>query len=146
MHRNFKISSRSHHGVVFIAELGRVCDGAPVSIREIAGRLELPEKYLEELVRALRAAGLVVSSRGRTGGYRLARQPREITMGEVVRALEGPIVLAHCLDAQTDDACPHEQSCVSRSFFQRLQQTIEQELDHMTLADIATAHAKTASP
>jgi Rrf2 family transcriptional regulator, cysteine metabolism repressor len=136
LHRNFKISSRSHHGVVFIAELSRTRDGRPMSVREIAQRMELSEKYLEELVRALRGAGLVTSLRGRSGGYRLAKEPNEITMGEIVRALEGPVVLAHCQDSQADIVCPKEGACASKHFFKRLKQTIDTELDGMTLHDL----------
>ncbi|MDO8463002.1 MAG: Rrf2 family transcriptional regulator [bacterium] len=137
LHRNFKISSRSHHGVVFITELSRAEGDRPVSVRVIAQRMGLSEKYLEELVRALRAAGLVSSMRGRTGGYRLSKAPNAMTMGEIVRALEGPVVLAHCQDAGADAACPQEGTCASKKFFQRLKQTIDTELDRMTLQDFS---------
>lgn len=142
--RNFRISSRSHHGVVFMSELARSPVDRPTSIREIAVRMFLSEKYLEELVRALRSAGLVVSARGRSGGYRLAKPATELAMGEIVRALEGPVVLAACQDATAASPCPHASACASRHFFARLQRAINTELDAMTLADLATAGATVA--
>lgn len=141
--RHFRISSRSHHGVVFVAYLARDANGRPVSIREVAEQMYLSEKYLEELVRVLRHAGIVVSVRGRSGGYRLAREARAITMGEVVRALEGPVVLAHCQDPHAAGPCPKAGTCVSRHFFARLKGAIEREIDAITVADLVTMQSST---
>lgn len=135
--RHFRISSRSHHGVVFVAHLAQATHGKPVSIREVAHTMHLSEKYLEELVRALRDAGIVVSSRGRSGGYRLAKPADTITMAEVISALDGPVVLAHCQDPHASTPCPKEGMCASRPFFARLKGVIEQELETTTVADLA---------
>lgn len=134
--RYFRISSRTHHGVVLVTELAHG-GGRPRSIRAIARHMHLSEKYLEELAGVLRTSGIITSTRGRAGGYRLARDPNAITMGDVVRALDGPVVLAHCQDSAATDPCPAAAHCRSRPFFSRLQQRLNHELDAMTLAELA---------
>jgi len=137
--RYFRISSRSHHGLVFLAELAREsATGKPLSIRSVAKEMHLSEGYLEELVRCLRAGGIVRSARGRRGGYVLAKPLEHITMGEAVRLLDGPVILAHCQDATAGASCPAEGRCVSRHFFGKLKTAIDRELDSTTLADLVS--------
>lgn len=135
--RYFRISSRSHHGLLFVAELARQelrPGAAPISIRSVAEQLGISEKYLEELVAALRGASIVRGTRGRGGGYRLAKPSAQLTMGEVVRALEGPIVLAACQDPKVQ--CPHAARCTTKHFFGRLKRAIDGELEGMTVHDL----------
>jgi Rrf2 family cysteine metabolism transcriptional repressor len=139
--RYFRISSRSHHGLVFVTELARLRQGfggqaKPTSIREIARKMHLSEGYLEELVRCLREAGIVRSARGRSGGYVLAKPLEQVTMGEIIRLLDGPVMFAHCQDAAAAGPCPSEGHCASRHFFGKLKTAIDRELDSTTLADL----------
>src|SRR2546430_12002318 len=87
----FHVSTRGEYGMRLMVELGKDWGQGTVSLHAVAEGEDLPEAYLEQLVAALRKAGLVNGKRGGGGGYVLAREPREITAGDVVRALEGPI-------------------------------------------------------
>lgn len=89
-------STKAEYGVRLMVELGRKHEASAVSLAEIAQEENLPLAYLEHVVARLRRAGLVTSQRGAHGGYRLARDPKEINMAEVVQALEGMIVPMEC--------------------------------------------------
>src|SRR5438552_13721953 len=87
----FHVSTRGEYGMRLMVDLARHFGEGTVSLHAVATREQLPEAYLEQLVASLRKAGLVHGKRGAGGGYTLARDPREITAGDIVRALEGPI-------------------------------------------------------
>src|SRR3989338_3875479 len=95
--RFFRISSRSHHGLVFVTELMRA-HGTPerTSIRAVAEKIGISDGYLEEIAACLRTSGLIRGARGRSGGYVLARDPATVTMGDIIRVLDGPGGLAPC--------------------------------------------------
>ena len=95
-------STKAEYGVRVMVELARGIDGEPVPLAEIAARGGLPLAYLEHLVARLRKAGLVDSRRGSRGGYMLARPAREITMAEIVEALEGSIAPIECISQGPD--------------------------------------------
>lgn len=137
--RYFRISSRSHHGLVFVTEIAKVtASKRPVSIRTIANAVGISEGYLEEIAACLRASGIIRGSRGRGGGYVLAKEADAITMGEIVRALDGAVVFAHCQDPEAKGPCPSEPTCASRRFFGRLKSAIDRELDGVTLHELTT--------
>ena len=109
-----------------------------VALHAVAAREDLPEAYLEQLVAALRKAGLVNGKRGAGGGYVLAREPREITAGDVVRALEGPIEPQICTaEGEAILNCVREPDCGTRAVWLKLQDSIAKALDGMTLAELA---------
>ncbi|OLE77712.1 MAG: hypothetical protein AUG02_00930 [Chloroflexi bacterium 13_1_20CM_2_70_9] len=109
-----------------------------MSLHTIAEGEDLPEAYLEQLVAALRKAGLVNGKRGAGGGYTLARAPGQITAGDVVRALEGPIEPQICTaEGEAVVNCIHEPDCGTRLVWLKLQTTIAKALDGMTLAELA---------
>ncbi len=122
-----------------MVDLARHWGQGTVSLHAVAQREDLPEAYLEQLVASLRRAGLVNGKRGAGGGYVLAREPRAITAGDVVRALEGPIEPQICT-AEGDPVvnCVREPDCGTRAVWLKLQSTIAQALDSMTLAELAT--------
>ena len=133
--RYFRISSRSHHGLVFVTELAKAhARGERMSVRAIARRTHISEGYLEELAARLREDGIIRGSRGRGGGYVLSRPATEITMGEIVRLLDGPVVFAACQDPMAARRCPVKRRCASRRFFWRLKAVIDRELDATALA------------
>jgi len=121
-----------------MVDLARHFGGGSVSLHAVAEREQLPEAYLEQLVAVLRRAGLVNGKRGAGGGYTLAREPGQITAGDVVRALEGPIEPQVCT-AEGDPVlnCVREQGCGTRLVWLKLQSTIATALDGMTLAELA---------
>lgn len=134
----FHVSTRGEYGMRLMIDLARHWGQGSVSLHAVAKREDLPEAYLEQLVAALRRAGLVTGKRGAGGGYTLARDPQEITAGHIVRALEGPIEPQICT-AEGDPVvnCVRENDCGTREVWLRLQSTIASALDSMTLADLA---------
>lgn len=136
----YGISSRGEYGVRAMVALGRAYGAKPLPLVEIARRESLPAAYLEQVMALLRRAGLVVSHRGAHGGYTLARPPTEIRMGEVVRALEGPIAPMICASEEPgDQACVYEDGCGTRVLWLRLRDSIASVLDSTTLADLVRA-------
>src|SRR5437763_11079895 len=121
-----KVSTRVHDGLRAMTELGRSYrNDRLLSIAEIARSEGLPLAYLEQLVGELRRAGLVEGTRGVRGGYRLARAPEAITVGEVYRILEGEVAPVECTaEDYLPGACGREQVCLSRSIWDRVQHAI----------------------
>src|SRR5437764_1048128 len=133
-----KVSTRVHYGLRAMTELARSFGaGRLVSISEIARSEDLPLAYLEQLMGELRRAGLVEGTRGVRGGYRLARQPSAITVGDVYRILEGEVAPVECTaEDYLPGACVRESACLSRSIWQRVQSAILGVLDATTLDDL----------
>ncbi len=122
-----------------MVQLARHFGTGPASLAGIAAEEDLPRAYLEQLVVSLRDAGLVASTRGAHGGYELTRAPETIPMGEVLRALEGPIAPMMCA---TDDPehgllCDRSARCTVNVLWVRVRDAISDALDSMTLADLA---------
>ena len=111
----------------------------PTSVRDIAERTGLPQPYLEQILLALKGAGLVRSKRGVGGGYVLARPAAEITLGEVVSAVDGPIVVGDFGRPHEDGACDHEGQCVLLGVWADVGRTMRAHLDSYTLADMVDA-------
>jgi Rrf2 family protein len=121
-----------------MTQLARSYHSGLLSLTEIARAEQLPLAYLEQLVGELRRAGLVEGTRGLHGGYRLSRAPEAITVGNVYRVLEGPIAPVECTaEDYRPGSCSLENGCLSRSVWQRVQESILQVLDSTTLADLA---------
>lgn len=110
----------------------------PIPLKQIAERQLVSEHYLEQLMAALRKAGLVTSKRGAYGGYELASAPDEIAIGEIVRVLEGPITPLECLDSSsgTGPYCGRPEQCVLRGLWKSLQDSMTAVLDNTTLDDL----------
>ena len=142
----FHVSTRGEYGMRLMVDLARHWGDGSLSLRAVADREQLPEAYLEQLVAALRKSGLVVGKRGAGGGYVLAREPREISAGDIVRALEGPIEpQICCAEGEPIVNCVLEQNCGTRAVWVRLQGTIARALDSMSLADLAASPAAAAA-
>ena len=120
-----------------------VDDGA-VTLKELAKRNNIPMKFLEQIFLALRNAGVVRSRVGAQGGYHLARLPKEITLGEVIRVLDGTIAPVGCVSqiAYEPCTCPDMETCALRAAMNRVRDAIVGVVDTMSLAD-ALAQAKT---
>ncbi|MBR3503233.1 MAG: Rrf2 family transcriptional regulator [Clostridia bacterium] len=129
-----KLSTRSRYGIHAMYDLACFAAGEPQPIKAIAERQKIPEAYLEQLIGPLRRSGLVKSVRGAQGGYLLARAPEEITVGAVMRALEGDINLVDCL--AEEDACERAGSCAARIVWRRVNDGLRQIVDGITLRDI----------
>lgn len=133
-----KLSTRSEYGLRAMVDLAMRHGEGPVSLRSIAERQDISEHYLEQLMSSLRKAGLITSSRGAQGGYELARPPKETSVGDIVRVLEGPIAPLECADETlaTVGGCDKKERCVSRIVWCRLRDSIAQVLDSTTLEDL----------
>jgi Rrf2 family transcriptional regulator, cysteine metabolism repressor len=136
-------STKAEYGIRVMAHLAKSDAGKPISLGSIADAEGLPLAYLEHLVQRLRKAELVESRRGAHGGYTLAREAEDITMAEVVRALEGDIAPIECISADPDGTlvCVRDgqatEPCPTKLLWTRVQGSIVRTLNEMTLADLA---------
>ena len=108
----------------------------PTSVRDVAERTGLPQPYLEQILLALKGAGLVRSKRGVGGGYVLARSPAAITLGQIVSAVEGPIVAGDFGEPHQNGACDHEGQCVLLAVWAEVGAQMRSQLDSYTLDDM----------
>ncbi len=132
-----KVSTRGDYASRALVSLAlQPDDTGPTSVRDIAERTGLPQPYLEQILLALKGAGLVHSKRGVGGGYTLARQPEKITLGEIVSAVDGPIALGDFGEPHQNGACDHEGQCVLLAVWAGISGRIRTHLDSFTLADI----------
>ena len=131
-----------------MVQLARRHGSGPASLAEIALDEDLPRAYLEQLVISLREAGLVTSTRGAHGGYELARDPGHIAMGDVLRALEGPIAPMICAseDPEHEAVCDRTARCTVNILWIRVRDAIAGALDSLTLADLLPSLPLTAGP
>lgn len=111
----------------------------PVSLKYIAEKQNLSDQYLEQIFSTLRRAGLVKSIRGAQGGYLLSRDAAKITVGDILRVLEGPIAPSDCvLDEETD--CKRSGNCVTQLVWEKIKESIESVVDSITLQDMLEDH------
>ena len=129
-----KLSTRGRYGIHAMYDLAAHGGAGPVPIKAISEREGVPEAYLEQLMGQLKRAGLVSSTRGAQGGYALARPACEISVGEVLRTLEGGLDLVDCLTEE--DACGKACACPSRIVYQKLRDGLNQLADSITLQDM----------
>jgi Rrf2 family protein len=135
-------STKAEYGVRLMVELGRQPGSMPISLSSVAEAERLPLSYLEHLVAKLRKAGLVTSTRGAHGGYRLAKPAGEITMDAVVEALEGQIAPMECFHDAPDGKvlCSHEDdgdhACATKLLWTRVQGGVSKALSGTTLAEL----------
>jgi Rrf2 family iron-sulfur cluster assembly transcriptional regulator len=130
-----KLSNKGRYGVRALFDIAFHSDGGPTQIKDIAEREVIPVRFLEQIFQELRRAGLVGAKRGPRGGYLLARPAEEIRLGDVVRALEGPISIA-ARPARTTTKVAKSVSDVTEAVFHELSARIEQCFDAVTIADM----------
>jgi Rrf2 family protein len=131
-----KLSTKGKYGVRAVFEIARCYGKGPISIKEIADRQGISLSYLEQIVYRLGKAGLIESVRGPAGGYLLARKPAELTIGDIVRVLEGPIALTHCLEPGEASDCHQTDDCVARMVWAKVGAKLEEALDSISFEDL----------
>jgi Rrf2 family protein len=135
------LSRKSKYGLKALLVLGQEAGRGPVAISELADRDAIPKKFLEAILLELKRHGIVDSKKGQGGGYFLRRPPTEITFGEVVRILEGPLATVSCV-SQTAymkcSECIDEETCGVRIAMKEVRDATARILDNTTLADINT--------
>lgn len=133
-----KVSTRGDYASRALLSLAlHADDGRPNSVRDIAERTALPQPYLEQILLALKGAGLVRSKRGVGGGYVLARPPEEITLAEIVGAVDGPIAAGDFGAPHADGACDHEGQCVLLAIWGDVSTRMRSLLTSISLTDLA---------
>lgn len=148
-----KLTSRGDYAVRALLELALSPPDRPTSLATVAERTGIPFKYLEQIFKSLRAARLVRARRGKFGGYTLARPAAEITVGEVIRLLDGPLAPTGCASRTRHQPCPTylcpaEDSCVLRGMWVEVRDAIAEVVDRTTFEDLAERQRATlpASP
>ena len=135
-----RFTKRADYGLMAIHYIA-INDGfGAVSAKRIAEEFAIPPELMAKILQKLAKQRLIVSTNGPKGGYTLARRPTEITVGQVIRALEGPINIVSCLE---DADCPQMQKCNLRRPVQKIQAAISQVLDTMSLAELTSADVPT---
>src|SRR3979490_1313580 len=129
---------RSDYGAHAVIELARRAGQGPVQCAEIAASQKIPESYLDQLLSSLRRVGIVRSVRGPHGGHELARDPRQLTLGDIVTALEGPVVpLAFVNEASADaEGADWWAACAVRNAWLAATEASQRVLDQTTIQDL----------
>lgn len=132
------LSRKTKYGLRALLLLAREYERGPVLISELAERERIPKKFLELILLQLKNAGVLHSRKGKGGGYALAKAPREIMMGRIVRVLEGPLAPVPCVSEtayHTCDECGDEATCAIRLVMKQVRDAIADILDHTSLQE-----------
>lgn len=139
-----KLSTKGRYGLRALIDLAVHSEEEAVSIGSVSARQGISESYLEQLVGKMRRAGLVVSIRGAQGGYRLAKAAEEISVGDILRALEGSLDAVECPGLQEEQGCEEADFCVAKYVWQRINDSITDAVEGITLAQLVEESKKAA--
>lgn len=132
-----KLSTKGRYGLRALVDLAVYSEDRPVSISEIAKRQDISIRYLEQLLAKLKKAGIVKSIRGAQGGYLMAKSTEEVSVGDVLRILEGDLVLVECTELTgASKSCIGSRYCVTKSVWKKINDSIEQTVDSILLKDL----------
>ena len=141
-----KLSTKGRYGLRALIDLAQYSEKTPVSITSISARQNLSERYLEQLMSMLKKAGLVRSVRGAGGGYVLAQPADRISVGDVLRALEGSLEPVDCAGLDPEGGCKAADSCVTKYVWQRINESINQTVDEIMLSRLVEESRKKCGP
>lgn len=130
-----KISTKGRYALRFMLDLAIYGNGRYLPLKEVSARQEISLKYLEQIVAQFGKQGFLDSVRGPQGGYRLARDPKDYTVGEILRCSEGSLAPVACLE-HDPNTCPRQAVCGTLPFWRGLKRTIDEYVDGVTLADL----------
>lgn len=131
-----KLSNKGRYAVRALFDIAFYNEGRPTQVKDIAERQSIPPRFLEQIFQDLKRSGIVGSKRGPQGGYSLARRASDIRLGDIVRALEGPIVLGEREAGARRAAAATEARRVSETIFRELSTRVEACFDAVTIADM----------
>ena len=131
-----RFTKRADYGLMAIHYIAVHEEAGTVSAKRIAGEFRIPPELLAKILQRLAREGLILAQAGPKGGYVLTRRPAAIMVGEVIRALEGPIRIVECYEEASD--CPQMERCNLRKPVQKIQAAISQMLDTMSLAELTS--------
>jgi Rrf2 family iron-sulfur cluster assembly transcriptional regulator len=129
----FRVSERNHFGLIFMTQLAALPEGGFLTVKDAAEDMGMSEGYLEEIASSLKKHRLIAGRQGPGGGYRLAKDAKEISAKEIVEALEGPVSLVPCMD---NHICPVASKCKSKKLWGFLQKDVVETLANTTLSQI----------
>lgn len=135
-----KISTKGRYALRLMLDVALNSKGEAVSLRDVAKRQEISDKYLEQIVTPLARAGLLRSVRGAGGGYLLTRAPEGYTVGDILRPLEGSLAPVSCVDGSA--CCGRAETCVTLDIWREIQTAVNGVVDHTTLADLVADYHK----
>lgn len=139
-----KLSTKGRYGLRALIDLVVHSEKEPVSIASIAARQHISESYLEQLIAKLRRAGLVSSVRGAGGGYTPSRAADKISVGDVLRALEGSLDLVDCPGLEEENGCGKADVCVTKYVWKRINDSINRTVDEIKISDLVRESLKVA--
>lgn len=137
-----RVSTKGRYGLRTLVDIAVHQAKGSVTLNDIAKRQQISVKYLWQVINPLKTAGLLSVTRGAKGGYMLARRPEEINMLEVVSTLEGPLSIVECIGRE--DVCDRIDTCVGRSVWMEVNQSVEKALKKITLAEVLRRYTDTA--
>ncbi|MGN0165481.1 MAG: RrF2 family transcriptional regulator [Lachnospiraceae bacterium] len=138
-----KISTKGRYALRLMLDLATYNTGEPVSLKDIARRQGISEKYLEQIISVLNKAGFVRSIRGAQGGYILKNPPEFYTVGMILRLTEGDLAPVECVSANADE-CERSEGCVTMRIWKKMYDAVNQVIDDITLADMVEWQAEGA--
>lgn len=130
-----KVSTRGRYALRVIIDLSQNDTGEYISLKDISRRQGISLKYLEMIIGLLNKAGLVISHRGKCGGYKLAKEPEEYTVGSILKITEGSLAPVSCLDCKTNQ-CPRNEQCYTLPMWKKLDELIDGYLEDITIKDL----------
>ena len=139
--KTMKISTRGRYALRLMIDIAVCGNDAPVRIKDIAKRQEISEKYLEQIINQLSKNNMVISARGAQGGYKLAREPKDYTIGEILRATEGSLAPVTCLE-KNHPICDRAAACATLDLWVEIQNAINKVVDNRTLQDLVDRQKK----
>lgn len=131
-----RLSTRGHYGLKAMFDLAQHYGPEPIPLKTVAQRQNISDSYLEQLIATLRNSGLVKSVRGSQGGYILAKEPEKITVGDIIRAMEGPIAPVDCVSEVDPTECERSDFCITRTVWERVRDGLAELMDSISLADM----------
>jgi Rrf2 family protein len=129
-----RLSTRGRYGTRLMVDLAQHYADGPIPLAEIAKRQDLSAKYLEQLIILLKGTGLIRSTRGRLGGYMLAKRPEEINLGEIIETLEGRLAIVDCVTEP--DLCDRSPDCPTRGIWVGMTDILKKQLFSLNLQDV----------
>jgi Rrf2 family protein len=130
-----KISTKGRYAIRMMIDIAENSNGENISIKDVAERQDISIKYLEQIVSMLCKAGLLKSQRGSQGGYKMTREPKDYTIGDILRVTEGSMAPVACLEDEVND-CPRVNACPTIKFWKGFYKTINDYMDNTTLEDL----------
>ncbi|WP_312642027.1 Rrf2 family transcriptional regulator [Hydrogenoanaerobacterium sp.] len=135
-----KMSTKGRYGLRLMLDIALNSGEKPVALKDVAARQEISEKYLEQIIIKLSKAELVRGTRGARGGYVLARKPEDISVGDILRVVEGNLSPVDCAECSGQSICARADSCITIDLWRDIKLAVESVVDNRSLADLTASY------